>query len=143
MGKMDYTPFDYLMDTVIFMAIVGLIVFAIVAFCRIVLFKSDDVRESYERFKMSLPGLGSVVRGFALAKFGRAFGAMYAGGLPLSTAIRVAGNASGSRVIANAANRAMHSAEHGGILSQAFRATGVFPNIVIDMLHTGEQTGNV
>ena len=92
---------------------------------------------------MSLPGLGSAVRGFALAKFGRAFAAMYEAGLQLNTAVRVAGNASGSKVIAKATTRAISAFERGGLLSVAFRATGVFPPLVLDMLHTGEQTGNV
>ncbi len=143
LGKDTYTPLDYLNDTVVFLAEAGLILFAIVAFCRIFLFQSEGARVGYERFKMGIPGLGDVVRKFALAKFGRAFGAMYAGGLPLNAAIRVGGNASGSRIIARATRRAMLATERGAPLSQAFRETGVFPPIVLDMLHTGEQTGNV
>jgi type II secretory pathway component PulF len=143
MGQGNYSGAQYLMDTAGFLALALLIGFAVVAFCRITLFQSDTARESYERFKMSLPWLGTVIRGFALAKFGRAFGAMYAAGLPINLAIRVGGNASGSRMIARATGRAMLAAERGALLSQAFQETGVFPKIVIDMLHTGEQTGNL
>ncbi len=143
MGLMNYSGWDYLNDTVFFLAIILAIVFAIVAFCRISLFQSESAREGYERFKMSIPGLGQSVKGFALAKFGRAFGAMYAGGLPLNAAIRVAGNASGSSVIKSATRRAIQAAERGATLSQSFRETGVFPYLVIDMLSTGEQTGNL
>jgi type II secretory pathway component PulF len=143
MGKGDYGAMEYLNDTLIFLAVLLLLVFGVVAFCRIVLFQSPTAQESYERFKMSIPGLGVVVKKFALAKFGRAFGAMYEAGMPLQVAIRVGGNASGSKVIAHATRRAWAATERGAILSQAFRETGVFPNMVIDMLHTGEQTGNV
>jgi type II secretory pathway component PulF len=138
-----YNGISYLFDTVFAMLLVGAVVFGIYAFCRIVLFQNENAREGYERFKMSIPGLGQVAKKFALARFGRSFGAMYAGGLPLNTAIRVAGDASGSRVIQHATQRALFSIERGSILSQAFRETGVFPPIVLDMLHTGEQTGNI
>lgn len=138
-----YNLTSYLLDTVGSMLIVGAILFGIYAFCRIVLFQNQNAREAYERFKMSLPGLGQVAKKFALARFGRSFGAMYAGGLALNTAIRVAGDASGSRVIQHATERALHAVERGAVLSQAFAETGVFPPIVLDMLHTGEQTGNV
>jgi type II secretory pathway component PulF len=141
--EFGYTVTDYLMDTVGSMLILGAFIFGIYAFCRIVLFHNQNARESYERFKMSLPGIGKVAKQFALARFGRSFGAMYAGGLALNTAIRVAGNASGSRIIQRATERALHEVERGAVLSQAFAATGVFPPIVLDMLHTGEQTGNV
>jgi len=60
--------------------------------------------------------------------------AMYAGGLPLNTAIRVAGDASGSRVIQHATQRALFSIERGSILSQAFRETGVFPLCICSRL---------
>jgi type II secretory pathway component PulF len=143
MGKSNYEIIDYLNDTVFFLAIVLLVIFGIVAFCRVVLFQSQAAQEAYERFKMGIPGLGQVVRKFGLAKFGRAFGAMYAAGMPLNTAIRVAGNASGSKVVASATRRAIAATERGMVLSQAFRETGEFPPIVLDMLHTGEQTGNV
>src|SRR5579872_6118470 len=139
----DYTLLAYLNDTLFFLIEVGLAIFAVVAVYRIFFFQSDAAQESYERFKFSLPGLGTVARQFALAKFGRAFGAMYAGGLPLNTAIQVAGRASGSRIMARATNRIIGATERGAVLSQAFRETGVFPPLIIDMLHTGEQTGNV
>ena len=141
--EFKYGLTDYLVDTVFSMLIVGGIIFGIYAFCRIVLFQNEDARERYEQIKMGIPGLGQVAKKFALARFGRSFGAMYAGGLPLNTAIRVGGDASGSRIIQAATQRALTSIERGSVLSQAFRETGVFPPIVLDMLHTGEQTGNV
>lgn len=143
MGKNAYTGLDYLRDTVLFLAEIGLVAFLVIAFFRVVLFQSPGARVAYERAKMAIPGIGTVARQFALARFGRAFGAMYAGGLPLGVAIRVAGDASGSRLIAGATARAVLASERGTTLSQAFRETGVFPALVLDMLHTGEQTGNL
>jgi type II secretory pathway component PulF len=46
-------------------------------------------------------------------------------------------------VIRTATRRAIQSVERGNPISHAFRETGVFPYLVIDMLHTGEQTGNL
>ncbi len=142
-GKDAYTPVDYFWDTAGFLAILGLCVFAVVAFCRLTLFQSDAARMGYERFKHAIPGFGTVSRQFALAKFGRAFGALYAGGLPLNTAIGIAGRASGSKVIGQATQRAVRAADRGATLSQAFRETQAFPHMVLDMLETGERTGNV
>ena len=143
MGKSDYSMMAYLNDTLFFFLEILLAGFLISAFCKVYLFQSESAQLRYEEFKMSLPGVGKVSKMFALAKFGRAFGAMYAGGLPVNMAIRVSGNASGSKVIARATRRAMLATEKGVVISQAFRETGVFPPLVIDMLHTGEQTGNL
>jgi type II secretory pathway component PulF len=143
MGKQNYSGVDYLFDTFIAMAYVLLGIFACVAVARIFLFQSDRLEESYERVKHLIPGLGKVSLGFALAKFGRAFGALYAAGMPLGTAIRIGGNASGSKVLKRATYRAMMATERGCGITESFRATGCFPQIVLDMLHTGEQSGNV
>ena len=143
MGKAEYSVMNYLSDTVFFILIVGLIVFGIVAFCRIVLFQNEATQEKYEQLKFRTPLVGKVSRGFALAKFGRAFGAMYEAGLPMSAAIRIGGNASGSKMIARACRKAVLATEKGAVLSDSLRSTGVFPHMVLDMLHTGEQTGNV
>ncbi|MGC8669508.1 MAG: type II secretion system F family protein [Chthonomonadales bacterium] len=142
-GKNSYSPMDYLNDTVFFLAEIALIAFGIMALCRILFYRSPSLREGYERVKLSLPGIGSIVRGFALARFGRAFSAMYAAGLPLNSAVRIAGDASGSYLVAASTRQAVLSAERGVPLSQALAQTGVFPNLVLDMLRTGEQSGNV
>lgn len=142
-GRGSYSPLDYLNDTVLFLVEIALVLFAAMAVSRILFFRSPAIREGYERLKMSLPGVGGIVRGFALARFGRAFSAMYAAGLPLNDAVRVAGDASGSHLVAQAARQAVLSAEQGVPLSHAFAQTGVFPRMVLDMLRTGEQSGNV
>lgn len=143
MGKDQYTAIDYFWDTLGFLGIAALCVFAVVAVCRVTLFQSEAAREGLERVKQAIPGVGTVSRHFALAKFGRAFSALYAGGLPLSTAIAVAGEASGSSILRHATGRAVRASERGASLSQAFRETGAFPPMVLDMLQTGEQTGNL
>ena len=133
----------YLKDTVFFLGEIFLVIFLITAIFRISLFKSEASREIYERIKYMLPGIGDVARKLALARFGRAFGAMYSAGVPISTAVRVAGTASGSRLIGRASERGALAAENGLTLSGTFRETGAFDRVVIDMLQTGEQTGNI
>jgi type II secretory pathway component PulF len=142
-GKGSYSPLDYLNDTVFFLAEIAVVIFAITAICRVVFFRYPSAREAYERIKMALPGIGGIVLGFALARFGRAFAAMYSAGLPFNNAVRIAGDASGSYLVASATRQAVLLAEKGTPLSQAFAQTGIFPHLVLDMLRTGEQSGNV
>jgi type II secretory pathway component PulF len=133
----------YLMNTFLFLGEIFLIVLIIAAIFRLTLFKSEASREIYERVKYMLPGIGDVAKKLALARFGRAFGAMYSAGVPINTAVRVAGTASGSRLISRASERGALAAENGLTLSGTFRETGAFDRVVLDMLQTGEQTGNI
>lgn len=134
---------NYLNNTLIFLAELGVAAFFIVAFFRIVIFRSEYAKELYERIKFVIPGVGDVARKVALARFGRAFGALYGAGVGLNAAIRAAGAASGSRIVHRASLAGVEAANRGELLSETFRQTGVFNTIVIDMLHTGEQTGNI
>jgi len=68
---------------------------------------------------------------------------MYGAGVTMGAAVRVAGQASGSRLIASAVERAMDRVERGEPLSSALSSAGVLPPLVLDMLRTGEQTGNL
>ncbi|HSV72354.1 MAG TPA: type II secretion system F family protein [Chthonomonadales bacterium] len=143
MGRGGYSVMQYLLDTVGFLALLAAAVFAVVAVCRVTLFQSLEARAGYERLKIAIPGVGGVVRSFALARFGRAFGALYGAGLPLNASIRTAGRASASVHLALAAEHAVLATERGATISEAFRGTGALPPLVLDMLRTGEQTGNI
>ncbi|MBM3492932.1 MAG: type II secretion system F family protein [Armatimonadetes bacterium] len=142
-GRSTYDGVAYFMDTAMVLAIVGAAVVGSLIVGRTLAYRSPAFRLGIERFKLALPGVGGVSRGFALTRFGRAFAAMYAAGLPMSEAIRVAAHASGSFVLRSGAERAVEAVERGEALSAAFARTGVLPPLVLDMMRTGEQTGNL
>jgi len=143
MGKTDYTGWDYFVDTALVLVVLGAVLLAVMAVARTVLFRSPAAREMWERLKLGVPGVGGVAKSFAATRFGRAFGAMYGAGVTMGAAVRVAGQASGSRLIASAVERAMDRVERGEPLSSALSSAGVLPPLVLDMLRTGEQTGNL
>ena len=143
MGVGAYSAIDYVIDTVLTPILYVAAVYLVFAVGRVTLFQSENAALAWERIKRAIPGIGTVSRQFALARFGRAFAAMYAGGLPLPAGSRIAGNASGSRIVAQATAHASAAAERGVPLSQSLRETGAFPEMVLGMIATGEQTGNV
>jgi type IV pilus assembly protein PilC len=142
-GKEGYTPAQYLLDAVVIPLFALAVIWLAVAFCRVSLFQSESARIAWERFKCGIPGVGKVSRQFAIARFGRAFATLYAGGMPAAAGNRIAGSASGSRIVARATDEASAAAEQGVPLSQSLRASGEFPDMVVGMMVTGEQTGNV
>ncbi len=138
-----YTIWNYLNDTLFFGLEIAAVIYGIILMFRLLTGSSDAFYERYERFKFSLPGIGKVSRQFALAKFGQAFSALYAAGMPLQKAIQISGRASGSRIFMHATERATLDTQQGTPLSHALAQTGAFPSITLDMLRTGEMTGNL
>ena len=133
----------YLANTVGFAGAILLAIFAAYATFRLFLFNLPGVREGYDMFKIRLPAVGNIVKMFALARFARAFAALYRGGFTIPRALDIAGRASGNAVIEKVARDAVRVAEHGGLVSEQIRRTGIFPPMIMDMFQTGEATGNL
>ena len=143
MGRSSYTGADYLLDTALVLVVLLVAALALIAVNRSVIYRSPDARRLLERLKLSAPGIGKVVLSFALTRFGRAFSALYSAGLPVTEAVAIAGEASGSYRVSEASRQAAEAAQRGERLSAAFARTGGLSPMVVDMLRTGEQTGDI
>lgn len=102
-----------------------------------------EVRLGFDRFVQRLPGIGPMVHGFAMAKFGRAFGALYRSGVPFGTALAHAADACGNAAVRADTLPAARRLEEGSGVTEALAATGAFSPLVLDMTRTGEETGNM
>ena len=78
-----------------------------------------------------------------MAKFGRAFGALYRAGVPMTKIIKLSADACGNEYIRAKLYPAVKVLESGAGITETLKSTGALSPIVIDMLATGEQTGNL
>lgn len=101
------------------------------------------IKYNWDFVVLLVPGFGKVLRELAMAKFGRAFGALYRGGVPVNRALTLAADACGNEYLRARMYPAYRELEGGRGLFETFKATGAFSPIVLDMVHTGETTGNV
>jgi type II secretory pathway component PulF len=90
-----------------------------------------------------VPYFGPMVIGFAMAKFGRAFGALYRAGVPFDRALLLAADACGNENLRGRMYPAAALLNSGVSISEALGSTRAFSPIVMDMLKTGEMTGNI
>lgn len=90
-----------------------------------------------------LPYLGKTMRQLAMAKFGRAFGALYSSGVPIPRAIELGADACGNEWMRTRIYPAGKNLEGGHGVAATLAATGVFSPIVLDMVATGETTGSL
>jgi type II secretory pathway component PulF len=78
-----------------------------------------------------------------MAKFGRAFGALYQAGVPLPKVLKLAADSCGNEYVRAKLYPASKVLEGGAGITETLRSTGALSPIVIDMLSTGEMTGNL
>ena len=101
------------------------------------------IRYTWDNVINATPWFGKMVHGFAMAKFGRAFGALYKGGVPTHKALKLAADASGNEAVRLKIYQATGRLEGGAGVHETFASTGAFSPIVLDMVRTGEMTGNL
>lgn len=95
-----------------------------------------------DQLKLLIPIGGKSTRGLATAKFCRAMGALQAAGMGVRQTINLSADACGNSVIAQSSRGAIAKLENGATMTEALESTRQFPGIAIQMLRTGEATGN-
>lgn len=122
--------------------------FILTATCCIVLFiaflffiRTRFGRKLWDRFKLNMPVLGSVISKVAISRFTRTLGTLISSGVPILQALTIVKETSGNVIIGNAVSAVHESVKEGETITAPLEAANVFPPIVISMVDVGEQTG--
>ena len=123
-------------------AVPGFIVLAILLWIFIKLMKKDPKgRVLFDRFLLSLPVLGQVLRKIAVARFTRTLGTLITSGVPILEGLSITARTSGNAVLEEALMKVRKAVEEGRTIVDPLRESGVFPNMVTQMIGVGEATG--
>jgi type IV pilus assembly protein PilC len=103
----------------------------------------SDPRGRYmtDNFLLHLPVLGMLLRKIAVARFTRTLGTLITSGVPILEGLNITARTSGNRVVEEALYKVRKSIEEGRTIVDPLRESGVFPNMVTQMIGVGEATG--
>jgi len=87
------------------------------------------------------PVVGPLLRKVAVSKFTRTLSTMLQSGVPILEALQVVAKTSGNKVIETAVFRVGDAIAEGRPLADPLEETGVFPNMVVQMINVGESVG--
>jgi type IV pilus assembly protein PilC len=93
------------------------------------------------RAVLKLPVIGQILHQSAIARFARTLGVTFAAGVPLVEALDSVGGATGSPIYNDAVKRIRDDVAVGHQLQLAMRQTNLFPNMVVQMVAIGEESG--
>jgi type IV pilus assembly protein PilC len=96
-----------------------------------------------DELKLRAPILGNLWTMFSMAQLSRTLATLLQGGIPLVAALEVARDASGNRVISDSIRSAIGQVREGKSLSDSLDRTGHFPDLALEMIRVGEQTGSL
>jgi type IV pilus assembly protein PilC len=102
---------------------------------------NPGVEYAVDRYKISMPLIGPILRKVILSRFAQSFAMMYASGITILDAIRSCEEIVGNKPLEQALKNAGQQIAEGKNLTAAFQDLDLFPPLVIRMMRIGENTG--
>jgi type IV pilus assembly protein PilC len=105
--------------------------------------RSRPMRHFVDRMMLKIPIVGPILVKAAIARFARTLSTMFAAGVPLVEAMESVAGATGNIVYEQATLRMKDEVATGLRLQRAMENTGLFPNMVVQMIAVGEESGSL
>jgi len=123
------------------------LVMIFVVIAMVVLFKrfkkTESGRRKIDSWKMNAPVLGKAVRLNIFGQFARTLSTLLINGVPVLTALKITEDIMPNRIVKDAIARTREGVTDGKTIAQPLGNSKLFPQLMIDLLKIGEDTGDV
>ena len=92
---------------------------------------------------IKMPVFGPIVRKAVMSRFARTFGILMKSGLPILESLELVKGAAGNAVVSAAIDDAKAKIGSGQEITGSFRSTKKFPEMLLQLMGTGEESGNL
>jgi len=121
-----------------FGVLIGFVMFVSMTYKR-----STKIQYMTDRLLLHMPVFGQVIKKATIARFARTLATMFGAGVPLVDSLGSVANATGNRVYQNAIMEIKAEVSTGRSLEATMTQTKLFPNMVLQMVSTGEESGEL
>ena len=128
---------DFVKNNFLFVAIFFVLLF----FCIKKIYSTEKGRFKIDNMILWSPVVGQLVRKVAVSKFTRTLSTLLQSGVPILDSLQVVARTSGNKVIERAVLRVAESIAEGRPIAEPLEESGVFPNMVVQMISVGESVG--
>lgn len=105
--------------------------------------RSRKMRRFLDRMLLKAPVIGPIMVKAAIARYARTLSTMFAAGVPLVEALQSVAGATGNIVYEEAVLKIRDEVATGQRLQRSMEQTALFPNMVIQMIAVGEESGSL
>lgn len=105
--------------------------------------RSQGFNRLLDRVSLKAPIIGEILSKAAIARFSRTLSTMFAAGVPMVEAMDSVARSAGNRIFEEAVIRMKEETSTGEQLQSSMRRTNLFPNMVVQMVAIGEESGSL
>jgi type IV pilus assembly protein PilC len=105
--------------------------------------RSRPMRQFIDKLSLQIPVIGPILRKSAIARYARTLATMFAAGVPLVEAMKSVAGATGNIVYQDAVMKMRDEISTGMRMQRSMENTGLFPNMVVQMIAVGEESGSL
>jgi type IV pilus assembly protein PilC len=106
-------------------------------------YRTEQGRWNIDKLKLRIPVIGELIQKMAISRFSRTLGTLVNSGVPVLRALEIVTETAGNVVISRAVDEARASVREGQRISRPLAASGLFPQMVTQMIDIGEETGRM
>jgi type IV pilus assembly protein PilC len=121
--------------------LVGVIIVSVIAFTQY--YKTPIGRRQIDQLVLKIPLFGDLIQKTATAQFSRTLASLSKAGVPIMMALEILTETASNSIFSDAINKSRVDVSEGIPLSTALAEKNVFPELSINMLMVGEETGNM
>jgi type IV pilus assembly protein PilC len=107
------------------------------------LYVTENGRFFIDKYSLTLPVVGDLIRKVSIAKFSRTLGTLLASGVALLQGLEICARTSGNKVIELSVMKTIDAVTGGETIAKPLARGGVFPPMVIQMIDVGESSGSL
>jgi type II secretory pathway component PulF len=113
----------------------------------VVLFKrfqsTEEGKRKLDQWKMTVPVFGKVIKLNIFGQFARTLCTLLQNGVPVLTALKITEQTMSNRMVKEAIAQTREAVTDGKTIAQPLAKSKIFPQLMIDLLKIGEDTGDV
>ncbi len=96
-----------------------------------------------DAISLKVPIFGSIISKSSVSRFCRTLGTLVTSGVPILEALSIIKLATSNAVVANAVETVHNSIKEGDTIAEPLKHSGVFDDLVVNMIQVGEETGEL
>jgi type IV pilus assembly protein PilC len=127
---LDHLPFGIL---TLASSVIGVFLFSL----------TDRGRDLFDAAKLRVPILGTLLRDSLMATYSRTFGLLLQSGVPVLDSLLLVAQTVGNSIVEKGVRATSDFIKDGGTIHGAMRRSLVFPSLLVQLVATGEETGEV